>query len=322
MALTNTQYESIRQEYASRRINSQKLLDERTREIYEKLPEYKELDELTATLSVQHGKRVIMGESDTLDELKDILEDLNRQKKLLLTSAGYSVNYLDPVYTCPYCKDTGYIENEKCHCHKQAIWDIMYEQSNIRQTLLDVSFDDIELDYQTGDDQKRLENAVEKAKEFVKNFKLDYQNLMFYGTVGTGKSFLSNCIAHELIEQKYFVLYFSSNNFFNRASEAYFNKNNSNDGNFFEDIYNCDLLILDDLGTELTNSFVESQLFACLEERSLHHKSTIISTNLPMEELRDRYSDRIFSRIISNFDVCKLSGQDVRIYKKRLNNRK
>ena len=156
MALTSTQYESIRQEYANRRINSQKLLDERTREIYEKLPEYKELDELTATLSVQHGKRVIMGESDTLDELKDILEDLNRQKKLILTSAGFSVNYLDPVYTCPYCKDTGYIENEKCHCHKQAILDILYEQSNIRQTLLDVSFDDIELDYQTGDDLKRL----------------------------------------------------------------------------------------------------------------------------------------------------------------------
>ena len=220
MALTSTQYESIRQEYANRRINSQKLLDERTREIYEKLPEYKELDELTATLSVQHGKRVIMGESDTLDELKDILEDLNRQKKLILTSAGFSVNYLDPVYTCPYCKDTGYIENEKCHCHKQAILDILYEQSNIRQTLLDVSFDDIELDYQTGDDLKRLENAAEKAKEFVKNFKLDYQNLMFYGTVGTGKSFLSNCIAHELIEQKYFVLYFSSNNFFNLASET------------------------------------------------------------------------------------------------------
>lgn len=322
MALTNTQYETIRQEYDNRRINSKKLLMERTKEIYEKLPEYKELDELTATLSVQHGKKVIMGESDSLDELKDILEDLNRQKKILLTTAGYSVNYLEPVYTCPYCKDTGYIDNEKCHCYKQAILDILYEQSNIRQTLLDVSFDDINYGYQAGDDLSRLQNAVAKAKEFVENFNLDYQNLMFYGTVGTGKSFLSNCIAHELIEKRHFVLYFSSNNFFNRASEAYFGKNHSDDNNFFEDVYNCDLLILDDLGTELTNSFVESQLFACLEERSLHHKSTIISTNLPMEELRDRYSDRIFSRIISNFDVCKLSGQDVRIYKKRITNRK
>ncbi len=322
MALTSKQYDTIMQEYANRRLNSQKLVDKRTKEIYEKLPEYKHLDELTATLSVQQGKKVIMGESDSLDELKEILEDLNRQKKLLLTSAGYSVNYLDPTYTCSYCKDTGYIEGERCHCFKQASLDILYEQSNIKETLLNVSFDDISYDFQAGDDLTRLQNAVTKAKEFVENFNLDYQNLMFYGTVGTGKSFLSNCIAHELIGKKYFVLYFSSNNFFNRASEVYFNRNRSDNSDFFEDVYNCDLLILDDLGTELTNSFVESQLFACLEERSLHHKSTIISTNLPMEELRDRYSDRIFSRIISNFDVCKLSGQDVRIYKKRLNNRK
>lgn len=323
MALTNAQYDTIIQGYNRRRLDSRKLLEERTREIYAKLPEYKNLDELTATLSVQQGKKNILGESNALDELKDILEDLNRQKKLLLTGAGYSVNYLDPVYTCSYCKDTGFIEGEKCHCFKQAMLDMLYEQSNIREVLLNESFDDISYEYQQGDNLIKLQNAVLKSKKFVENFDLDYQNLLFYGTVGTGKSFLSNCIANALIEKGHSVIYFSAGDLFAKISEYAFRKNGKDSGtNPYEDIYNCDLLVLDDLGTELTNSFVVSQLFTCLNERHLRRKATVISTNLPLEDLRDRYSDRIFSRIISNYDICKLSGQDVRIYKKRMTNRK
>ena len=323
MALTNAQYDTIIQGYNRRRLDSRKLLEERTREIYEKLPEYKNLDELTATLSVQQGKKNILGESNALDELKDILEDLNRQKKLILTGAGYSVNYLDPVYTCSYCKDTGFIDGEKCHCFKQAMLNMLYEQSNIREVLLNESFDDISYAYQQGEDLTRLQNAVAKARNFTENFDLDYQNLLFYGTVGTGKSFLSNCIANALIEKGHSVIYFSAGDLFAKLSEFAFRKNGKDSGtNPYEDIYNCDLLVLDDLGTELTNSFVVSQLFTCLNERHLRRKSTVISTNLPLEDLRDRYSDRIFSRIISNYDICKLSGQDVRIYKKRMTNRK
>ncbi len=323
MALTNAQYDTIIQGYNRRRLDSRKLLEERTREIYDKLPEYKELDELTATLSVQQGKKNILGESNALDELKDILEDLNRQKKLLLTGAGYSVNYLDPVYTCSYCKDTGFIEGEKCHCFKQAMLDMLYEQSNIREVLLNESFDNVSYAYQQGEDLTKLQNAVAKSRNFTENFDLDYQNLLFYGTVGTGKSFLSNCIANDLIEKGHSVIYFSAGDLFAKLSEFAFRKNGKDSGtNPYEDIYNCDLLVLDDLGTELTNSFVVSQLFTCLNERHLRRKSTVISTNLPLEDLRDRYSDRIFSRIISNYDICKLSGQDVRIYKKRMTNRK
>ncbi len=323
MALTNTQYDTIIQNYNKRRLESRRILEERTKEIYDKLPEYKNLDELTATLSVQQGKKNLMGEENALDELKDILEDLNTQKKLLLTSAGYSVNYLDPVYTCSYCKDTGFIDGEKCHCFKQAMLDMLYEQSNIRETLLNESFNDVTYEYQQGEDLTRLQNAVVKAKNFAENFDLDYQNLLFYGTVGTGKSFLSNCIANALIEKGHSVIYFSAGDLFAKISEYAFRKNGRDSGtNPYEDLYNCDLLVLDDLGTELTNSFVVSQLFSCLNERHLRRKSTVISTNLPLEDLRDRYSDRIFSRIYSNYEFCKLSGQDVRIYKKRMTNRK
>lgn len=323
MALTNTQYDIIIQSYNQQRLSARKLQEERIKEIYEKLPEYKNLDELTATLAIEQGKKRLMGDNGTSDELKEILEDLNRQKKLLLTSAGYSVNYLDPIYHCSYCKDTGFIDNQKCHCFQQKMLDMLYEQSNIREVLANESFDDVCLEYQQGDDLTRLQNAVIHAKNFVKNFNLDYQNLLFYGTVGTGKSFLSNCIASELIKKGHSVIYFSAGDLFAKISEHTFRKNGkSSDYNPCEDIYNCELLVLDDLGTELTNNFVISQLFTCLNERHLRRKSTIISTNLAMEDLRDRYDDRIFSRIISNYDVCKLSGQDVRIYKKRMLNRK
>lgn len=323
MALTNAQYDTIMQGYNRRRLTARKIQEERTTEIYNKLPEYKDLDELTATLAIEQGKKRLTGDTGSMEELADILEDLNRQKKLLLTAAGYSVNYLDPQYTCSYCKDTGFIDGEKCHCFKQEMLDMLYEQSNIREVLANESFDDISFDFQQGDDLTRLQNAVTHAQNFVKNFDLDYQNILFYGTVGTGKSFLSNCIASELIKKGHSVIYFSSGDLFAKISEYAFRKNGRNsDTNPYEDIYNCDLLVLDDLGTELTNSFVISQLFTCLNERHLRRKSTIISTNLAMEDLRDRYDDRIFSRLISNYNVCKLSGQDVRIYKKRMLNRK
>ncbi len=134
---------------------------------------------------------------------------------------------------------------------------------------------------------------------------------------------MSSCIAKELIEQGKLVIYFSSAQLFETLSRSTFDRNSEEAASgIYEDIYECDLLIIDDLGTELTNAFVSSQLFSCLNNRHLRRKSTIITTNLSLEELRDRYSDRIFSRITSNYGMCKLTGRDIRITKKLLLNRK
>ena len=159
---------------------------------------------------------------------------------------------------------------------------------------------------------------MDLCRNFIKNFNQDYHNILFYGTVGTGKSFLSGCIAKELIDQGCSVIYFSSSSLFDMLARYSFDyKEKEALQDFCEDIYGCDLLIIDDLGTEITNTFVASQLFSCLNERGLRKKAMIISTNLSLEELRDRYSDRIFSRITSFFSLCKLTGQDIRICKKR-----
>ena len=258
-----------------------------------------------------------------MEDLRDSLAELSGRKVQLLEDAGFAPDYLEPVYECPDCQDTGYIGSEKCHCFKQAMITLLYEQSNIREMLRTENFDSLSYEYYEGEDLSRFKNAVRTCRNFVKNFNSDYHNLFFYGTVGTGKSFLSGCVAKELIETGHSVIYFSATGLFDLLSKNSFDyKNREELRETYADLYQCDLLIIDDLGTELTNQFVTSQLFALLNERHMGKKATIISTNLSLEELRNRYSDRIFSRITSHYEICKLTGQDIRMYRKRLMNRK
>ena len=323
MSINNAQYETIARRYEERQLRNHKLLNERFEEVYAKSPFYKDLEDTLASVSVAQGKKFLEGDDEAISELKSIIRDIKEQKYLALVSAGFPEDYLEPIYDCPYCKDTGYINGEKCKCFKQAIIDMLYEQSNIKTLLKTDNFANLSYSYYQGEDLLRFKNAVETCQNFVKNFNSDYHNLFFYGTVGTGKSFLSGCVAKELIEKGNVVIYFSSTSLFETLSKNSFDFRAKEEFNhLLEDLYTCDLLIIDDLGTELTNTFVASQLFACLNERHLRKKATIISTNLSLEELRDRYSDRIFSRITSNFEVCKLTGPDIRMYKKRMLNRK
>jgi DNA replication protein DnaC len=255
--------------------------------------------------------------------MHDFFVEIARKKQALLKNAGFPANYLEPIYQCPDCMDTGYISTEdfhreKCHCLRQQEIAILYEQSNIQETLSRENFSTLSYEYYQDEDLERFKGAVRICHSFIDNFKRDFQNLFFYGTVGTGKSFLSGCIAGELLKKGYSVIYFSSAGLFDTLARYTFDsKAKETLYNFYKDLYNCDLVIIDDLGTEVTNSFVASQLFACLNERHLRRMATIISTNLSLEELRDRYSDRVFSRITSNYTLCKLTGPDIRMSKKR-----
>lgn len=316
MPLTNLQYESIRRNYEERQTRNRHLLDDRTKQVYQQVEGYRELDSSVASVSVEYGKRMLNGDEDVLPALKEKLREMSEKKKQLLVSAGFSADYLEPIFDCADCKDTGYINGEKCHCFRQQMISILYEQSNIHEMLKTENFSNLSYEYYSGEDLAAFKRAVEASESFIHNFDADYQNLLFYGTVGCGKSFLSGCIAKELIESGHSIIYFSSIGLFEFLSRYSFDyKNKENLYNAFEDLYNCDLVIIDDLGTEVTNSFVTSQLFSCLNERHIRKKSTVISTNLSLEELRDRYSDRIFSRITSNYTVCRLSGPDIRLKK-------
>lgn len=323
MALNNSQYDTMIRSYEEKQNKSRHLLEERTAYVYSHVEGYEALCDSISSISVAQGKKLLSGDEGALPELRARLKDLTAKKAKLLSEAGFPEDYLTPVYSCKDCKDTGYVNGKKCHCFKQAVIELLYEQSGIRTMLAAENFSTLSYEFYEGEDLERFKSAVETSKKFIKNFNSGYHNLFFYGTVGTGKSFLSGCVAKELIENGHSVIYFSASGLFDTLSKYKFDyKNTENLHKIYEDLFQCDLLIIDDLGTEYTNNIINSELFSMINERHLQKKSTVISTNLSLEDFRNRYSDRIFSRITSNYDICKLTGPDIRMYKKRLQNRK
>ena len=323
MALTNSQYNTIMKEYEEKRLTARHVLDNKINYVNKLIPEYQKITSEISSLSLQQASRMLEGDDSALEELKTIIAQLRKKKKQLLLDAGLPADYLELQYECFACKDTGYIGNTKCHCFKQRTISLLYQQSYIADMLLENNFSTLSYDFYEGEDLLHFQNTVKTCKDFIDCFNSDYHNLFFYGTVGTGKSFLSGCVAKELMDAGHSVVYFSSVGLFEKLSQLSFDYNAKDElADLYGDLFSCDLLIIDDLGTELINNFSSSQFFSCLNERILRKKSIIISTNLSLQELRDRYSDRIFSRITSNFKLCKITGPDIRMYKKRLANRK
>lgn len=325
MALKTSQYQTIMRHYEQRQLRNKDILDHHYQEVYRKIPDLKSLDDSISNLSVQYGKKLLGGDEKAFAALKEELAILRSSKSDLLQSAGFAPNYLEPIYDCPDCQDTGYINNKKCHCFKKEIIDILYQQSNLNAILELENFNTFLLDYYSPNyvDQKTGRSSIQVISEalpichhFVDTFGTEFHNLFLYGDVGVGKTFLSHCIAKELMDSEFSVLYFSASKFFSILAKNTFEKANVDAQNMYDYIFDCDLLIIDDLGTEFTNTFVASQFFTCINERLLSQKSTIISTNLSLDTLADLYTERSFSRITSSYTMIKLIGDDIRIKKK------
>ena len=317
MALTVSQYNSIMRQYEERQTRNRHLQEERLRHIYDTVEGYRAIDESVASVSVAQGKKMLAGDTSALDTLREKLRSLSADRARLLEENGYPSDFLKPVYDCPDCHDTGYVNGQKCHCFRQAEITLLYEQSNLKQVLEKENFSTLSYEWFQGESLTSYRQTVEKCKKFVQNFKTNYQNLFFYGTVGSGKTFLSNCIAKECLEKGCSVIYFSAAGLFDSlARNAYSFRNQEETSVLFSDLYTCDLLIIDDLGTETASALTLSHFFTCINERLLRKKSILISTNLSLEDFRNRYQDRIFSRITGNFEFCKLTGPDIRMYRK------
>lgn len=323
MALTNAQFESITKGYEEAQDRNRHTMISRRNHVYEIIPEYHALDSQVSSLSIAHAKKMLFGDETSTAQLKQQIADISERKIALLKAHNLPADYLEPIYDCPDCRDTGYINGEKCHCFKQQMIELLYNQSNIKVLLEQDNFSNLSYEYYEGEDLTHFQNAAKACRNFVANFGNEYTNILFGGNVGTGKSFLSGCIAKELLDLGHSVIYFSAIDMFDTLAQHTFDsKSKVSLYNVHEDLYNCDLVIIDDLGTELTNSFVISSLFSLINERHLRRKPTIISTNLPFEQLRDRYNERIFSRITSLFQYIKLTGSDIRLQKNRMANRK
>ena len=306
MALNNSQYDEIFRSYDAKQLKAQHQLEERTKAAYERSPELKALDASIAEISVASARRLLDGDSSALSELKAELKNLRTRKKALMKELSLPENYFEPVYECPDCKDTGYIDGKPCHCFKQQAIDLIYTQSNIKDILARENFSTLSLDYYSDSNVNpatgltslaTAKAAVARCHEFVDQFDATFANLYFFGDTGHS------------------VIYFTAFQLFDILSKGVFEKDADAIATH-QNIFDCDLLIIDDLGTELSNSFTTSQLFLCLNERILRQKSTIISTNLNMNQVADIYSERVLSRISNSYTIIKLFGDDIRLKKR------
>ena len=323
MALTQSEYDAIMREYDERRLINEDLLRIRRLEIEEKLPEYKALEQKVSAASIDFFKRQMNGESVSKSDLEAEISSYTKAKSDLLLSAGYPTDYLEPIYDCVDCKDTGYVDGQKCHCLKQAMVKALYPHTNLSSNSENVSFSNFSLDYYSkdlSDDKSGMssfdyaKNALEYCQDFVKNFNAPGGNILLYGPTGIGKTFLSTCIGKELLSKDYSVLYLSAPQFVDICDRKMKDRTlNSYDD--FEMLFDVDVLIIDDLGTEVKNTVTISNLLECVNNRIMRKKSTVISTNYNLKNLEENYNERFVSRIAENYKLLRLTGKDIRTQK-------
>lgn len=257
------------------------------------------------------------------------IKKLEQRKRELLSEHGYPADYLAHKYDCPDCRDTGYAGGQKCGCHKKLISELIYREAGLPASLTKENFATFRMDI--FDDRELIPQLLEQnglrmtqriymqkvnaqAKRFTEAFREKHGNLLLMGSAGTGKTFLSNCIAKELIEQCRPVIYVSAGTFFDRLEREKFGRLGEEETGLSEkSVSDCELLIIDDLGTELTTSFTLSKLFSIINNRLQPNKSTIISTNLTLNDLSRVYGDRVVSRIMQSFTVIPFYGKDLRL---------
>lgn len=330
MSLKGYQYNAIMREYDRRQSINRQLLAARQDEVDQKLPAYSDLEREIIDNSMQYAKTALLEDGAKKDSLLLSLREKNRElsekRQKLLLEGGFPADYLSPVYVCSDCKDTGFIDTARCHCFSQAVVNLLYSQANLNDLLKEENFSTFSFDYydnQTVDSLtgltalQNMHRIYDIAVSFVKNFDKEYTNLLFYGNSGLGKTFLSHCIAKELLGTAHTVLYLTAYQLFDILGKSMReDSGHDNSAASMEHILDCDLLIIDDLGTELTTAFTMSRLNLCINERFLNKRSTIISTNFSIQDLSNIYGERNFSRISSNYTLLRFFGEDIRLKKR------
>lgn len=318
--IARTAFERILKEYEEKQLLAQARLDAQRARIEAAVPRLAEIEAEMAHLSVTEAIARISGGTKG-EGFSDALARLQEEKEAVLQSAGYSLADLQPQFECEKCKDTGFVDNAFCMCLKNRITDTLYDQSRIKEILKEENFANFSYAYyKEASHLAAAKAAVNTACDFIRRFDSSASNLFITGTTGVGKTFLTNCIAKELIDRGYFVVYLSAIRLFDILSNVTFGQTKSEAESSFAEfekkhIFGCDLLIIDDLGTEMVNSFTKIQLFDCINERILAKKHTIISTNLSMHRVQELYTERISSRIADKYTFVRLQGNDIRMMK-------
>lgn len=328
--MPNNDLKQLLNEYEQKRNKAISEAQDRKKEMYDKNPRLQEIDDELNNLSFRTARDVLKTSNTTLlEELKQKKQMLLSEKEEILSRLKIDNSYFNPHFECEKCQDTGYITNNyntvMCNCLKQRLFDLKYNTYNTYD-IRNHSFDSFSTSlYSDKIDKEKyhfnisprdnMENIKKIAQKFINNFdNPDEKNLLFTGNTGLGKTFLSQCIANELLKRNKTVLYQTAPIMINSIIDYRMGKKTSFD--LLNNILNVDLLVIDDLGTEGMNSMKFSELFSVLNSRLLNQKDhitkTIISTNLSLNNLAEMYGERIISRLVGSYNICVFFGDDIR----------
>ncbi len=268
-----------------------------------------QIDSELSSLGAKLALTALSGDTATLESIKEKSQLLSAEKNIILKKCAVK----DIEYDCPLCNDTGYINGKVCDCVKKIANSIAIRELSALMPLDECKFENFDLNYYSEEGEnarKRMASIFKLCKEYVLNFNpKSSPNLLFLGGAGLGKTHLTLAIVSGVIEKGYLPVYAPAENIFSTIQKEKFDGENKGS---FDQMLNCDLLVIDDLGTELANSFTKSALYNLINTRLLSKKPTIINTNLSLKEIETIYSPRIASRLIGNFNANKFLGADIR----------
>ncbi len=327
-------FRKVERDYNLKRQRAQSDAKTYKKNVYDENPRLSEIEDEINMISVKSAKARIF--SDDLsrqveqEKLEMKLYRLNREYDDILSQIGLTRKDFEPKYECVKCKDTGFVKNKMCSCFSQELINESFKQSNISK-IKDENFSTFDFGYYSttrdrekyGIDKSPFENidGIKKLSlKFSQNLDdTSQKNLLFTGSTGLGKTFLANCVASEAIKQGKSVIYQTAPILLDKMVDYKFKFNKTEDEREeYDKIFNVDLLIIDDLGTESMNSAKFSELFNILNTRLLKNKKILISTNLTPQEIKKEYEERIFSRFVGDFMVCRFVGDDIRLIKKKM----
>ena len=309
--------EKVNEIFDSRRKNAESALALRKAEVYKKVPRIKEIDNLTRMKYREMVMNVMGGKNLKKSEIKSAAVDLRAERGELLVAAGYPVDYLELKFECKKCSDTGFYKNQPCTCYIKELNKLSAGASNLSARLEKETFKNFRLDYYADETdangknpRKIMERVFELCRKYAEEFSLNSGNLFFNGATGLGKTYLSSAIAGEVMQKGNTVIYDSAQNIID-AFESY--KFGKPDAPADLDGYtDCDLLIIDDLGTEFITQYSISVIYTLLNNRINAHKPTIVSSNIDGETLSAYYPQSIVSRLSGEFITVPFIGTDIR----------
>lgn len=316
MAFSKDTYDKADREIKRRLNEALSEREKRHSEAVRKIPELLVIEDTMAQAGLATIKAVGMsnGGEDFIKKLAEINLDAQAKRRKLLVENGFTEDWLDVRYTCPKCKDKGSVGGYACECYKLLLRSIEYEKLCSKLPVNKCRFDNFKLDYYPEgagiSPRRRMESVLGYCKAYADDFSLKSPSLLLYGKTGLGKTHLSLAIAGRAVESGYGVIYMTAQNLFNRLEREKFGRGDGEDTE--QSILDCDLLIIDDLGSEFVSQLTVSSLYNIVNCRQLEEKPTIISTNLIPDELKNTYSDRIASRILSTYTILQFDGADIR----------